>query len=113
MYHQHHQVNFSVIFVPFYSNPRVIFRPFTVSHFQTSSQVNVWFEQEGRTADFNVCDRGDYIANMASSYGGMVFSASLWGGNGIDMGWLDGMTGCWGECNIQSNSVTFSNFNLW
>merc|ERR1712238_98200 len=30
---------------------------------------------------------------------GMVFSASLWGGNGIDMSWLDGMTGCGGECN--------------
>merc|ERR1712088_213727 len=25
-----------------------------------------------------------------------VFTASLWGGGGIDMGWLDGMTGCGG-----------------
>ena len=40
--------------------------------------VNVWFEQEGRTADFNVCDDGGYMSNMAQSYDGMVFSASLW-----------------------------------
>ena len=76
-------------------------------------KVNVWFEQEGRTADFNVCNDGGYMGNMAQSYDGMVFSASLWGGNGIDMNWLDGMTGCGGECNIQGSSVVFSNFNLW
>ena len=43
----------------------------------------------------------------------MVFTASLWGGGGIDMGWLDGMTGCGGDCNIDGASVTFSNFELW
>ena len=43
---------------------------------------------------------------------GIVFSASLWGGPGIDMSWLDGMTGCQGECNIQETSVTFKNFQL-
>ena len=35
------------------------------------------------------------------------------GGGGIDMGWLDGMTGCGGECNIDGSSVTFTNFELW
>ena len=49
---------------------------------------------------------------MAESYGGMVWSGSLWGGGGIDMGWLDGMTGCWGDCPIDSQSVSFSNFKL-
>ena len=52
---------------------------FAVSHFQNSGNVNVWFEQEGRTANFNVCNDGGYMSNMAQSYGGMVFSASLWG----------------------------------
>ena len=28
------------------------------------------------------------------------------------MGWLDGMTGCGGECNIDGSSVSFSNFKL-
>ena len=39
-----------------------------------------------------------------------VWSGSLWGGGGIDMGWLDGMTGCGGDCNIDGSSVVFSNF---
>ena len=56
-------------------------RPFTVSHFQNSNNINVWFGQEGRSDNFNVCtgDVGDYKEQIAKSYGGMVFSASLWG----------------------------------
>ena len=30
----------------------------------------------------------------------------------IDMGWLDGMTGCGGECDIDSATVTMTNFQL-
>ena len=37
------------------------------------------FEQEGRTADFAVCNDGGYMSKMAQSYNNMVFSASLWG----------------------------------
>lgn len=88
-------------------------RPFTISHMQESSYANIWMEQDGSTASFNVCEDGGYCSDMAKSYGGMVFSASLWGGPGIDMGWLDGMTGCWGDCNLGGSSVTFSEFNLW
>merc|ERR1712142_529002 len=62
---------------------------------------------------FNMCNDGGALSGMAQSYGGMVFSASLWGGGGIDMGWLDGMTGCGGDCNIDGSSVTFTNFELW
>ena len=29
------------------------------------------------------------------------------------MDWLDGMTGCQGECNLGGSSVKFYNFNLW
>ena len=32
------------------------------------------------------------------------------GGGGINMDWLDGMTGCGGECNLGGSSVRFSNF---
>merc|ERR1712218_19299 len=69
--------------------------------------------QGGNDASFNMCNDGGYVSNMANSYGDMVFTASLWGGGGIDMGWLDGMTGCGGECNIDSASVTMTNFELW
>merc|ERR1719186_2175658 len=87
-------------------------KPFVISHFQNAGTANTWMGQEGRDASFGMCNDGGYLSNMASSYGGMVFSASLWGG-GIDMGWLDGMTGCGGECNIDGSSVTFTNFELW
>ena len=76
-----------------------------------------------------MCNDGGYVSNMANSYGDMVFTASLWGGGGIDMeifsqfskyyspginmDWLDGMTGCGGECNIDGASVTMTNFELW
>jgi len=86
---------------------------FTVSHFQNSGQANTWMGQGGNDASFNMCNDGGYVSNMAQSYGDMVFTASLWGGGGIDMGWLDGMTGCGGECNIDSASVTMTNFELW
>merc|ERR1712088_289618 len=88
-------------------------KPFVISHYQNSQSANTWMGQEGRDASFEMCNDGGYKSNMASSYGGMVFSASLWGGGGIDMGWLDGMTGCGGECNIDGTSVTFTNFELW
>merc|ERR1712228_856437 len=91
-------------------------KPFTISHSQVKggdglmSAVNNWFYQEGRTVDFNVCSDGNYVKNMGYSLNGIVFSGSLWGGGGIDMGWLDGMTGCGGECNIDASRVTFKNF---
>merc|ERR1712038_1824449 len=88
-------------------------QPFTISHFQNSGQANTWMGQGSNSDSFNMCNDGGYVSNMANSYGDMVFTASLWGGGGIDMGWLDGMTGCGGECNIDSASVTMTNFELW
>merc|ERR1719210_1074873 len=86
---------------------------FTISHFQTSSQANTWMGQGSNDGSFNMCNDGGYVSNMANSYGDMVFTASLWGGGGINMDWLDGMTGCGGECNIDGASVTMTNFELW
>ncbi len=87
-------------------------KPFTVSHTQNASFVNNWYSQEGRTMSFNVCNKDWYVKNMSYSLNGMVFVASLWGGNGINMDWLDGMTGCQGPCNIGGTSVRYSNFSL-
>merc|ERR1712058_163544 len=83
-----------------------------LSHFQNEHTATITMEQDGREYTFDICTDGGYVSNMASSYGGMVYSGSLWGGNGIDMGWLDGMTNCPGECNIDGSSVSFSNFAL-
>ena len=30
----------------------------------------------------------------------------------MDIGWIDEMTGCYGECDIDNSQVTFSNFAL-
>merc|ERR1719378_1429454 len=81
-------------------------------HFQNRDTATIYMEQDGNEYQFEICNDGNYSNKMAESYGGMVWSGSLWGGGGIDMGWLDGMTGCWGDCNIDSNSVSFSNFKL-
>jgi len=54
-------------------------KPFVISHFQNAQQANTWMGQDGKDASFGMCNDGGYISNMASSYGGMVFSASLWG----------------------------------
>ncbi len=85
-------------------------KPFIVSHTQNASFVNNWFYQEGRTMSFNICNKDWYVKNMSYSLGGIVFIASLWGGDKID--WLDGMTGCKGACNLGASSVRYSNFAL-
>merc|ERR1711872_476611 len=79
-------------------------KPFQISHSQMSDKATVTLEQEGRMAKFDVCK--DYIADMSSSLEGMVFSVSIWGGGGIDMDWLDGMTGCTETCDLEFNSLT-------
>ena len=76
------------------------------------SQVNVEMSQEGHLATFDICGNSQYIAEMGESLGGITFITSLWGGPDTDMGWLDGMTGCQGVCNLNGASVTFSNFAL-
>jgi len=88
--------------------------PFIISHNQDFGYANIWMGQDGKEASFNVCNDGGYSNRMAESYAdGMVFGASLWGGDGINMDWLDGMTGCSGPCNLPSSSVTFTDFEIW
>lgn len=88
--------------------------PFNVSYFQNGTQVTATLEQDGNRASFAMCNQGEYVNDMAPAFDGMVFTAMLWGGAGIDMSWLDGMTGCEGECGMYDGvvSVSFSNFEL-
>jgi len=89
-------------------------KEFLISHNQNYGYANIWMQQEGREANFNICQDEGYANRMAESYeAGMVFGASLWGGGGINMDWLDGMTGCGGPCNLESSSVSFKDFELW
>jgi len=86
-------------------------KPFTVSYYQNSTEAYTRMEQEGRITGFDMCHQ-PVLANMAPTFEGMVFTASLWGGGGIDMGWLDGMTGCQGQCDIDGAVLTFTGFGL-
>jgi hypothetical protein len=42
----------------------------------------------------------------------MVMDISLWGVSNRGMSWLDGPTGCKGDCNVRNSSVIFSNIAL-
>jgi len=85
---------------------------YQLEHRQNSEKSLIWVEQDGNEYEFEICGDAGYRQKMAQSYDNMVWSGSLWGGNGIDMNWLDGMTGCGGDCNIDGSSVKFSNFKL-
>ena len=57
-------------------------RPFRVSHSQNEGYINTWFEQEGRTGNFNACNDPAYIYDMATQGpfdDGMVFTAQVHG----------------------------------
>jgi len=107
----------------FYENPNLLCpedrctintnRPFIVSHHQSSDLVNIWFSQEGREDSLSICKDPGYISGYVGNFDDVVFCSSLWGGSGGDMGWLDGMTGCGGDCDVDGSSVTFSGFNVW
>jgi len=95
--------------------------PFTVSHFQSPDQANIWMSQNGNEASFDICyGNGDYLNTMSEYWeDGMVLAFSLWGScDNNDMWWLDDRTGCQGEggcvgCDIGNAWVTWSGFDLW
>jgi len=93
-------------------------KPFVMSHFQNTNQTTTFMRQDGRTASYETCSDSSYLANMAVSYGGMVFNAALWAGDDITgdiSGWPDdnlacGMKQCWYE--IEHSTVSFTDFKL-
>jgi len=76
------------------------------------TQVINTYTQGGAVHTMNVCPEASEQEYMGDSLSGTVFVASLWGGGGINMEWLDGVTGCSGPANIDGASVTFKNFTL-
>ena len=83
------------------------------------------FEQQGRTFEFDSCgvdsqnaqwtagDSARYLREMqANLERGMVMTLSLWGVSNSGMSWLDGPTGCKGDCNVSASGVAFSDLSL-
>jgi len=91
---------------------------FRLSHAQITGSdglmttSNHWMQSGSSTTDYNACGDSNYVHNMGYSLNGIVAAFSLWGGPDIDMGWLDGCTGCGGTCNLGGSSVTWTNFEL-
>ena len=50
-----------------------------LAHFQNENTATITMEQDGKEYTFDICNDGGYVSNMATSYGGMVYSGSLWG----------------------------------
>jgi len=80
-------------------------------------------EQEGRRFTFSTCqasnaqwtsgDPTEYLRRMtANMKHGMVMDISLWGLSNSGMSWLDGPTGCKGDCNVRNSSVVFSDLAI-
>lgn len=82
------------------------------------------FEQDGRVfrfstgsascagSSFNV-QRADYLRRMGGNLrAGMVLTLSLWGVSNAGMSWLDGVTGCKGDCNVTASTTSFSDLTL-
>ena len=61
---------------------------------------------------FQVCSNATYLAAMTPNLLGMVPTFSLWGVSQQGMSWLDGMTGCTGDCNVSASSVTWRDIEL-
>lgn len=90
--------------------------PYYISHaqFMNGDKLHVsnhFFEQNGRTAQFNACDNEDYMQWMGYDLKAINGVFSLWD-MGCDESWLDGCTGCGGCCNLSAASVSFYGFKL-
>jgi hypothetical protein len=89
----------------------------------TLTAIHNVLEQEGRTFRFSSCqsanaqwtggNSAEYLATMSANLRpGMVMDISLWGVSNKGMSWLDGPTGCKGDCNVTKQRVTFSDVAL-
>jgi len=66
----------------------------------------------GLTYDIDVCNDVGYNSLMTDTFNqGMVFAMSFYGGDSSGSSWLDGSTGCSGDCDTNG-TITFSNFEI-
>lgn len=66
------------------------------------TSISVLLEQNGNQFNFDACDDQGYLSKMGDQLKGSVFVYSLWGNTYGTMQWLDGMTGCQGDCDIDN-----------
>jgi hypothetical protein len=77
-----------------------------------SSTIDVRLTQGSSSFTFQACNNGGYISNMQQALNyGMVIVMSYWGDSYNTMQWLDGNTGCGGDCDTSGQAV-FSDFQI-
>eukprot|EP01084_Bolivina_argentea_P054232 99475_1 len=86
-------------------------KPFRYS-INFGSTYHVKLSQGSSTFEMDACNNGGYIqsVNQALDYG-MVIVMSYWGSSYSTMQWLDGNTGCQGDC-AGSGVATFSDIEI-
>lgn len=62
---------------------------------------------------YDTCTDRGYLRDIDGSMkAGMVFDLSQWGNSYDTMKWLDGETGCTGDCNLEATETTYSDFEI-
>eukprot|EP01084_Bolivina_argentea_P073725 133775_1 len=86
-------------------------QPFRVSiNFGTTYHVTL--TQNGQNFQFDACGNSGYLQTMQKALDyGMAMVITYWGGSYSGMQWLDGMTGCKGDCPTDGKSY-FSDFEI-
>jgi hypothetical protein len=76
-------------------------------------RISVELTQEGRSFSFVSCTDYGYLTSFTDTLNkGMVITVSQWGNSYGTMSWLDGMTGCSGDCNLNGTSSTYSDIRI-
>jgi hypothetical protein len=68
--------------------------------------------QGNNTFEWTACNKAGYLAQMTNALKEMTMVFQLWGTDHQRMSWLDEMTGCKGDCNTDTATVTFSNIQI-
>lgn len=77
------------------------------------NRISNKLSQGNHTFEWTVCNDGGYLQAMTNAMqGNMKMVFQLWGASNSGMGWLDRMTGCSGDCNKDTATVTFSNIEI-
>ena len=62
---------------------------------------------------YDTCSDQGYLRDIDGNMkAGMVFDLSQWGNSYDTMKWLDGETGCTGDCNLDATETKYSDFEI-
>merc|ERR1719245_2253518 len=86
--------------------------PFRLS-MSFKGNISVSLSQGNNTFDFDACwFITDYLEAMNQAFDyGMVMIMSYWGDTWDTMNWLDRMTGCTGDCDVNGHAI-FSDIEI-